>query len=339
MKISKEILDWLLETSNPSVRYHTQRGILGLGENDSEVQESKASIMNSNIVNRILREQKPEGYWGAEDDLYIPKYKATTHQLLILAEHAATRTPDIERAIEHAYKYQRNSGHFLTQLPKTEKGRNSIVKDGCCFDGNILYYLNHFGYLDDPRTRKLLEFTYDYYDWEDTGWKCKVYPIDASRVFPVNCYMGATKLLKAFSMIPEKKRDYQMKKIILLEVEKILDNRVFRYLRNVDGSRKDKAGWKRFGFPLFYQADILEVMGSLTRLGVKDDRMQDAVDVILKSRQPDGKWLLKNSYNGKFTMDIEEKNKPSKWITLKALHIHQGSGHFSPNNTKLNLTA
>lgn len=321
MEISREILDWLLEPSNPSVRYHTQRELLGLEEDNPEVLESKASVMDSEVVKRILEEQKPNGHWGSEEDLYLPKYKATTHQLLILAESGASRTPETERAIEHVYRFQRNSGHFLTKLPKTERGKNSVVKDGCCYDGNILFYLNHFGYLDDPRTRKLLKFTYNYYDWENTGWKCRAYPIDTSRVFPVNCFMGATKLLKAFSMIPEFKRDPLMKKIIKLEVKKTLDNNVYRYLRNPDGSRKEKAGWKRFGFPLFYQADILEVMGSLTRLGVQDTRMQEAVDVILRARQVDGSWLLKNTYIGKFTVDIEEKHKPSKWITFRALQI------------------
>lgn len=132
--------------------------------------------------------------------------------------------------------------------------------------------------------------------------------------------MGRTKVLKAFSMIPADQRDPRMKEIIDLEVEKVLENRVYRYLRNPDGSRKDKAGWKRFGFPLFYQADILEILGTLTRLGIRDERMQDAIDLVLQAQQPDGKWLLKNTYNGKFTVDIEEKHKPSKWVTLRALY-------------------
>ena len=196
-----------------------------------------------------------------------------------------------------------------------------MVKDGCCFDGNVLFYLNHFGYLDDPRTRKLLEFIYDYYDDENTGWKCRAFPIDPSKVFPVNCFMGRTKLLKAFSMIPQDKRDPEMKRIIELEVEEILENLVYKYLRNPDGSRKDKAGWKRFGFPLFYQADLLEILNTLTRLGVRDERMRDSVDVVINAQQPDGKWLLKNTYNGKMWMDIEEKHMPSKWVTLRAMCV------------------
>ena len=321
MEIKKEVLDWLLEKSNLSVRYHTQRTLLRLDDSDPAVLESKKAIMGSNLVKTILGAQKPEGYWATEEDMYLPKYTATTHQLLILTEHGATRTSEIENAVEQVYRFQRNSGHFLTKLPKAEKGKNSIVKDGCCFDGNVLYYLAHFGYLDDPRTRKLLDFIYDYYDKENTGWKCRAFPIDPSKVFPVNCFMGRTKMLKALSLIPQDKRDQEMKRIIELEVEEILENGVYRYLRNPDGSRKDKAGWKKFGFPLFYQADVLEIMLSLTRLGVRDERMQDSIDLILNAQQPDGTWHLKHTFNGKMHIDIEEKHKPSKWVTLRALTV------------------
>lgn len=314
-------LTWLLEANNPSARYWALRDLLGKDENSSEVEEARQMIMKSKIVASIIDAQSPEGYWVHEEDMYLPKYKATTHQLLILAELGASRTPMIEKAIEQVYQFQRNSGHFLTQLPKSEKGKDSVVKDGCCIDGNVLYYLNHFGYLEDPRTGKLLDFIYDYYDNENTGWRCRAYPINPDAVFPVNCYMGATKILKAFSMMPEEKRSPHMKEIINRETEKILENRVYKYLRNPDGSRKDKAGWKRFGFPLFYQADLLEIMVTLTRLGVHDERMSDALRIIEEAQQEDGRWILKDSFNGKMWTDIEEKNKPSKWVTLRAMYV------------------
>ncbi len=312
---------WLLEKENPSIRYYTLKDIEDLGEEDPETQKAHADIMKSTLVKTILKNQTPEGYWENEANLYQPKYTATTNQMLILAEVGAQKTPEIEKAIEHVYRFQRNSGHFLTELPKSEKGKNSIIKDGCCYDGNILIYLNHFGYLDDPRTRRLLEFIYDYYDADNTGWKCRAYPINPDAVFPVNCFMGSTKILKAFSMISKSKRGSEMNEIIMLEVEKILDNMVYRYLKNPDGSRKDKAGWKRFGFPLFYQADLLEVLDTLTRLGVRDERMRDVIEVVLDAQQFDGRWLLKNTYNGKMWADIEVKHQPSKWITLRAMRV------------------
>ncbi len=104
-------------------------------------------------------------------------------------------------------------------------------------------------------------------------------------------------------------------------MENILENQVFRYLKDADGSRKDKAGWKRFGFPLFYQSDALEVLDTLTRLGVRDERMLDAVDLVQGARGPEGRWRLKHTFNGKMWVDIEVKGEPSKWITLRALRV------------------
>ena len=112
-------------------------------------------------------------------------------------------------------------------------------------------------------------------------------------------------------------------------METILENGIYQYLRNPDGTRKDKAGWKRFGFPLFYQSDVLEVLDILTRLGVRDDRIQTAVDLVLGAQQPDGRWLLENTFNGKMWVDIEEKGRVSKWITLRALRILRRLGYAS----------
>jgi hypothetical protein len=312
--------DWLLSRSNPSIRFWALKNLFDK-KNNQEITQAKEEIMKSVEIKKILSEQNVEGYWVHKEDMYLPKYRATTHQLLLLAEMGATKTNRIEKAIEHVYQFQRNSGHFLTKLPKSKRGKDSIVKDGCCFDGNILYYLNHFGFLEDPRTRNLLEFIYEYYDKVNSGWKCRAYPINPKAVFPVNCYMGAIKILKAFSMISEKKRGNEIKEIISKETEKILENKVYQYLRNPEGTRKDKAGWKRFGFPLFYQSDLLEVMDILCRLKIKDERMQDSINIILETQQKNGCWLLKDSFNGKMWIDIEKKNKPSRWITLRAMRV------------------
>ena len=323
--------DWLLDPSDPSVRLWALQDLDGRKRDDPDVLEAQGRVMISPPVEAILATQQPGGWWGGERDMYLPKYTATTHSLLILAELGAKRTPVIERGIEHMFRFQRDSGHFLIDLPATAKGRVSTVKDGCCIDGNILHYLIHFGYLDDPRTRRLLDFNIAYHDGEGAGWRCRSYPINPTTVFPRNCYMCAAKMLRALSIIPQQERSKEIRSIIGREVENILENGVYRYLRNPDGTRKDKAGWKRFGFPLFYQSDALEVLDTLTRLGVHDDRMQPAVDLVLNTQQPDGKWLLNNTFNGKMWADIEEKGKPSKWITLRALRTLRRLGYDNTN--------
>jgi hypothetical protein len=313
--------EWLLERGDPSVRFWALQDLEGREPDNPEVKEAQDAVMDSPPVRAILDAQQPEGHWVHREDMYLPKYTATTHSLLILAELGARRTAAIERGLEHIFEFQRDSGHFLTSLPKTAKGRASVVKDGCCLDANVLYYMSHFGYLDDPRVVRLLDFIVDYHSMEDAGWRCRAFPINPDAVFPVNCYMGAVKTLRALSKIPPDERSEGMEAVIEREVENILENGVYRYLRNPDGTRKEKAGWKRFGFPLFYQSDALEALDTLTRLGVRDGRMEDSVRLVLEAQGDDGRWALKHTFNGKMWADIDVKHQPSKWVTLRAMRM------------------
>jgi hypothetical protein len=313
--------EWLLEPSDPSVLLWALRDLLDRKESDPEVEAARVNVMKSPLVRCVLEAQSPEGHWVSRDDMYLPKYRATTHSLLILAELGVSRTPAIERGLEHIFEFQRDSGHFLTKLPKTSRGRASPVKDGCCLDGNVLYYMIYFGLLRDPRVGRLIDFIADYHSAEDGGWRCRAYPINPDRVFPKNCYMGAMKVLRALARIPTEDRSGEVNEIIEVEAENILENGIYWYLRNPDGTRKEKAGWKRFGFPLFYQSDVLEALDTLTSLGLRDERMQGAVDLVLESQRSDGTWLLRDSFNGKMWCDIDVKGEPSKWITLRAMRV------------------
>ena len=73
-----------------------------------------------------------------------------------------------------------------------------------------------------------------------------------------------------------------------------------------------------------YQTDVLEILGILTGLGCRDDRMQEAIDVVVSRQDSDGRWKLADTFNGRFQVDIESKGQPSKWITLRALKVLKG---------------
>ncbi|MFQ5818955.1 MAG: hypothetical protein ACE5I5_03120 [Candidatus Heimdallarchaeota archaeon] len=152
------------------------------------------------------------------------------------------------------------------EKPKTERGLQSKIKGGYCYTAIILRSLIHFGYLPDTRTQKILDFFIENHDADMGGWPCRAYPINTAGVFPANCFMGGVKPLLAFSKIPENKRSPALQQIIDQEIEIYLQNYVYKYLRDKKGNRKVKAGWTRFGFPLFYQSDTLEALDMLTVL-------------------------------------------------------------------------
>ncbi len=45
------------------------------------------------------------------------------------------------------------------------------------------------------------------------------------------------------------------------------------------------------------------------------------IKTILGEQKGEGHWLLKNTYKGKMFCEIDEMNKPSKWITMRALRV------------------
>jgi hypothetical protein len=322
--MDERIALWLLERTDPSVRYHTIIGILGRYRDDPEVEEARSRIMDSDPVRSILSRQNPDGSWGKPDRMYTDKYTGTLWNLLILAELGADgNDPRIRKACEFVLEnsQDKESGGFsMHTVSKSGGGRHSEVIP--CLTGNMVYSLIKFGMMEDPRVQKGIEWMTRYQRFDDgdrpplKGW-----PYDkAVMCFGKHtCHMGAVKALKALAEIPEEERSDGVRSTIDAGTEYILKHRIFKSSR--DPSKVPKPGWTKFGFPLMYQTDTLEIMGILSKLKVRDERMEEAYELIGSKKGSDGRWILENSFNGKTLVDIEKKSDPSKWITLKALSI------------------
>ncbi len=316
--------EWLLGRDNPSVRYFTLTEILGRDGHDPEVKEARDEIMMAGAVPAILAKQSREGAWGDLKKFYTAKYKGTVWQLLILAEHGADGADErIRRACELILEnsQDRESGGFSMHSSKEGGGRHSEVIP--CLTGNMVWGITRLGHLDDPRVQRGIDWIVRYQRFDDgegdppTGW-----PYDRAVMClgRHSCHMGVVKSLKALAEIPETKRTSSVRRKIEEGAEYMLIHHVHK--RSHDLTKVSKPGWRKFGFPLMYQTDVLEILGILTRLGYDDDdRMSDAIDLLLSKQDDRGRWKLENTYNGRFQVDIEEKEKPSKWITLNAIKV------------------
>jgi hypothetical protein len=129
--------------------------------------------------------------------------------------------------------------------------------------------------------------------------------------------MGAVKALKALAEIPSDKRSRNVKAAVEKGAEYLLQHRVYK--RSHDLHRVSKPSWLRLGFPLLWHTDVLEILGILASLNYKDKRMQEAVDLVISKQDGQGRWKLESTFNGRVQVNIEQKNRPSKWVTLNAL--------------------
>ncbi len=327
--------EWLLEKNNPSVRYFTLRNLLEKPDKNSEVKEAKQEIMKTGSVPVILSKQKNKGYWEEPERFYSAKYKGTVWQLMILAELGADGNDDrIRSACEYILSYSRDvesGGYAYSSNTKKGGGRHSEVIP--CLTGNMIWSLIRLGYLNDPRIKQGIEWITNYQRFDDRiaeppkGW-----PYDRLKTgcfSKHSCHMGAVKTLKALTEIPENKRNAEVKRTIEHGAEYFLLHHVFKSSHNLD--RIPKPGWLKFGFPLMYQTDALEILGILTKLGYHDQRMQEAINIMISKQDAQGKWILENTYNGRYQVNIETKGEPSKWITVKALEVLNRYYADSPN--------
>lgn len=316
---------WLLERDNPSVRYYALKHILEKPENDPDVQEARLEIMQKGLVPFILAKQKEEGYWDSPESFYTAKYKGTVWQLLILAELGADVTNgNIKKACEFILNnsQDRESGGFAHSAGiKKGGGRHSEVIP--CLTGNMVWSLIRLGFLDDFRVEQGVNWITLYQRFDDGMQESiKGWPYDrlkAACFGKHTCHMGAVKALKALSEIPENKRSNEVKNMIEKGAEYMLIHHIHK--RSHDPSLIAKSGWLKFGFPLMYQSDALEVLRILTELGYKDERMQEAIDILVSKQDGQGRWKMENTFNGRLQVNIEQKGSPSKWITLNALRV------------------
>jgi hypothetical protein len=320
--LNADPVDWLLEKDNPSVRYFTLSQILDKPQNSPEVQEAKKEIMTVGVVPQILAKQADGGYWEAPEKFYTAKYKGTVWQLIILAEFGADgQDARIKKACEFILNNSQDhkSGGFSAWLSvKVGGGRYSGVLP--CLTGNMVWSLIRLGFLGDPRVQRGVEWIVKYQRFDDgEAYPPKVWPYEkATSCFGKHsCHMGVVKALKALAEIPAEQRSAGVVDAIERGVEYLLKHHIYKRSHNL--SKVSKPGWLRLGFPLMYQTDVLEILGILTSLGCKDERMQEAVDLVLSKQDDKGMWKLENTFNGRFQTSIEQKGDSSKWVTLNAL--------------------
>lgn len=318
--IAPDVLSWLLEDTDPAVRMHALRDLLDRPETDPEVRAAQAAIMASAPVADILGQQHQDGYWVAPERFYTAKYRGTVWQLIVLAELGADGSdPRIQRACSFILdmSQDRQGGGFSAEGSARNGGQHSYVIP--CLTGNMVFALLRLG-CGDKRVQEAVDWitTYQRFDDGDVaaprGWPYDRYAMCWGRH---TCHMGVVKAMKALTEIPQVDRSEAIRVCLANAAEFMLIHHVHK--RSHDLNRLSKPGWSKFGFPLMYQTDTLEILNLLLDLGHRDTRMAEAVELVRSKRRDDGRWLLANSYNKSMDVPVEKLGRPSKWITLKAL--------------------
>jgi hypothetical protein len=329
-----DFVAWLLAADEPAVRYAALTGLLGEPFEAPEVEVARRAIMTEGAVPRILAAQGDDGHWGAAGQFYRDKYRGTVWQLIVLAELSADPADERVRAACEAIlrdSQEPESGGFSTACSnKRGGGQPSGVIP--CLTGNMVFSLIRLGMLDDSRLQHAVDWVTTWQRFDDAAGAAPTGgPYDRYKMCwgTHTCHMGVVKALKGLAEMPSERRSPSVERTLAAGTEYLLRHHVHK--RSHDLTRDSKPSWKRFGFPLMWQTDALEILLVLAKLGMlapgsRDERTDEALDLVRSRRGPDGRWKLQTTQNGKVVVDIETRGQPSRWVTLRALQVLKAAG-------------
>jgi hypothetical protein len=322
-------VSWLLESENPGVRYLALRDLVGLSNEDAELRSARKRAHKEGPIAEVVSHMDKAGYWVRAGPGYNPKYRSTVWSIILLAQLGASASEDkrIEQACKYLLGQMAEGGQFTT----SSSGAPSGTVD--CLQGNLCWSLMELGY-NHPRLKKA-------YEWmartvtgmgvasmeeKDALIRYYAYKCGPNFACGVNnklpCAWGGAKVMLAFSNWPAKRRTPLIKRAIKQGADFFfsVDPASAEYPTRLGD--KPSRNWWKFGFPVFYVTDILQIAEAFVGLGLGNDkRLSNTMNLIREKQDAKGRWPMEYDYQGKTWVDFGEKKQPNKWVTLRALRV------------------
>jgi hypothetical protein len=302
--LNDDATHWLLEESNPSIRYFTLRWLLDKSESDPEVVAASQMIAQSSPIQKILKRQRPAGYWGSDSRAH----HGTTGYMILFMWLGYRGNGAVSKAMDYRINgCLLDDGAYGIEL----KGRTFLAP---CHGADLLRQMLWYGYLDDPRTRALLEWLLRIQNVEG-AWPC------VSKVKPFSCLWATAVVLRAYRDLPS---DWLTVKVVESRhraIDLFLNSNLYQQKQSKTSPR-----WFQFGFPLRFDTDILEVLELVAPFVTpEDERIQEGISLVMEKQDEKGRWPCEKHPNGGMWINkfvaLEEIGKPSKWVTLHALKM------------------
>lgn len=325
-QLNGDPFSWLLERGTPGVRYLALRDLLDCPAADRELKAAQRLAHSDGPIAPLLAHMHPDGYWAEPGPGYNPKYRSTVWAVILLAQLGASVRQDQRVATACAYVLE----HALTAGGQfSASGTPPGTAD--CLQGNLCWALVELG-CEDAR----LGIAYEWLARSVTGEGVappadKQAPVRyyAGKCGPtfacgannkLSCAWGGAKVMLALSAWPEKRRTLVIKRAIQQGIGFFfsVDPATAEYPSG--WTARPSGNWWKFGFPVFYVTDLLQIVEALARLGHgRDPRLAHALALIREKQDAQGRWALEYDYTGKTWVEFGQKKQPNKWVTLRAL--------------------
>ena len=302
--MNPEIISWLLE-GDPSIRWQVRRDLLN--QPSAKVEAERKKVAKEGWGKRLLGLQDSDGRWGG--GMYGPKFISTTYTMLTLRLLGLpSNNPQAKRACKL----------FLDEGFYTDGGINFFsyawTYSETCVTSMILSLLAYFRYPDE-RIHDVASFVIGQ-QMADGGWNCES-PKGATHSSFHTTISALEGLYEYECLFPEKKK--RISQVRARGHEFLLAHRLYKSHRT--GEVFDPK-MTAMPFPPRWRFDFLRGLDYLQACNAKkDERMQDAIELLKSKQKPDGRWVMNTGMTGRKFFDLEKAGQPSRWNTLRAMRV------------------
>ncbi len=297
-----EIIDWLLE-GDVAIQYQTCRDLLNL-----EKPALQQAIERQGWGAAYLAQRNVTGHWGK--GFYQPKWTSSHYTILELRN--LNISPDCQLIRDTLMM-------ILTQEKGPDGGINpsgTINKSDVCINGMALNYFAYF-LMPEQKLHSVVDFILSQ-QLPDGGFNCQ-YNRSGAHHSSLHSTISVLEGIQEY-----KKQGYTYRLDELLEdatqaQEFVLQHRLYK---------SDKTGniiktqFTKLPYPSRWYYDILRALDYFQYARFPyDERMQDAIDLLLKKQRKDYLWNVQAHYPGERFFDMEQAGQASRWNTLRAMRV------------------
>jgi len=319
----KDIIDKLLNSDEPSVRFKVLVNVLGRKPELTEIKKLQREIKSSPRVKLLLSER------GKDGKIPVNPYKKWYGAHWVLASLADIGYPSGEGSLvplrEQVYGWL-----FSKKHEKKIKAIDGRTRRCASQEGNAVYYLLTLGLADD-RTEELARRLVKW-QWPDGGWNCDKNPRAVNSSFWESLIP-----LRALALHARLTGNKQSRQAVKRASEIFLKRRLFK--RQKDG-RIMIDDFVKLHYPCYWRYDILFGLKVMAEAGlISDERCHDALDLLESKRLPDGGFPAEGKYyrvtekatTGRSLVDWggTSKKHMNEFITADALYVLKKSGRLT----------
>ncbi|MGQ9707083.1 MAG: hypothetical protein ACUVWP_08845 [bacterium] len=316
-----DIIDRLLSSNEPSIRFKVLTLVLGKDITSNDVIKSQEEIRSSSRVKILLSEV------GADGRIKSHPYKKWTGAHWVLSLLAEIGYPPGDKGFI-PMREQVTSWLFSKWHEKSTKTIDGRVRRHASQEGNALYTMLKLGIADegaDMLAGRLIKW-----QWPDGGWNCDMNPKAVNSSFHETLYP-----MRALSLYSRLTGNMRARDAVQRASEVFLKRRMFK--RQSDGNVIDD-DFIRLHYPTYWHYDILAGLKVMVEAGfISDSRCKEALDLLESKRLDDGGFPAEARYYGGANLKSQRslvkwgrvsRKRMNEFVTVDALYVLKRAGRL-----------